>query len=220
MTSQLLFFFILVGFVTCVDLPCVAVLLSKEMDNFCTEPTMDALNILKKRELTEVTSHYGLDVPENTTKAAIKKVVLDYLVEEELITETDSSDTMKGQQLLELKCLEFQEWERERETQLKLKELDIKEKEIAMQLKLRELEARPTAAPTPTVKSTGFYVSKHIRLVPPFQENEVDKYFIHFEKIATGHGSFGLDYYRACWWERLERFIQLYLWRRVPNMTK
>ena len=54
-----------------------------------------------------------------------------------------------------------------------------------MQLKLRELEACPTAAPAPTVKSTGFDVSKHIRLVPPSQENEVDKYFIHFEKIAT-----------------------------------
>ena len=25
---------------------------------------------------------------------------------------------------------------------------------------------------------------KHIRLVPPFQEKEVDKYFLHFEKVA------------------------------------
>ena len=29
-----------------------------------------------------------------------------------------------------------------------------------------------------------FYVTKHIRLVPPFQEKEVDKYFLHFEKVA------------------------------------
>ena len=35
------------------------------------------------------------------------------------------------------------------------------------------------------MKPTGFDVSKHIRLVPPFQENEVDKYFIHCEKTAT-----------------------------------
>ena len=27
-------------------------------------------------------------------------------------------------------------------------------------------------------------VTKHIRLVPPFQEKEVDKYFLHFEKVA------------------------------------
>ena len=29
-----------------------------------------------------------------------------------------------------------------------------------------------------------FDVTKHIRLVPPFQEKEVDKYFLHFEKVA------------------------------------
>ena len=30
----------------------------------------------------------------------------------------------------------------------------------------------------------SFDVTKHIRLVPPFQEKEVDKYFLHFEKVA------------------------------------
>ena len=30
----------------------------------------------------------------------------------------------------------------------------------------------------------NFEVTKHIRLVPPFQEKEVDKYFLHFEKVA------------------------------------
>ena len=31
---------------------------------------------------------------------------------------------------------------------------------------------------------THFDVTKHIRLVPPFQEKGVDKYFLHFEKFA------------------------------------
>ena len=31
---------------------------------------------------------------------------------------------------------------------------------------------------------THYDVTKHIRLVPPFQEKEVDKYFLHFEKVA------------------------------------
>ena len=30
-----------------------------------------------------------------------------------------------------------------------------------------------------------FDIGKHIRFVPPFQESEVDKYFMHFDKIAT-----------------------------------
>ena len=30
----------------------------------------------------------------------------------------------------------------------------------------------------------NFDVAKHIMLVPPFQEKEVDKYFLHSEKVA------------------------------------
>ena len=181
-----------VGFVTCVDLPCVTLLSS--MENFYKEPTLETLNSFKK-ELSDIATHYGLEVPENASKADIKKIVLDHLVEEELISEPDPSDTMRGQHLLELKRLEYQERDRERETQLRMKELELKEKEIAMQLRLRELEARPTSpTSTPTVGSTGFDVSKHIRLVPPFQEEEVDKYFIHFEKIATS-----LEWPREVW---------------------
>ena len=45
-----------------------------------------------------------------------------------------------------------------------------------------------------TAKLPGFNVSKHIRLVLPFQEKEVDKYLVHFEKIATG-----LEWPREVW---------------------
>ena len=93
---------------------------------------------------------------------------------------------MKGQHLLELRRLEYQECERKQEAQLRMKEIELKEKEITMQLKLQELETRPiVSTPVSSVRSTGFDVSKHIGLVPPFQEDKVDKYFIHFEKIAT-----------------------------------
>ena len=38
---------------------------------------------------------------------------------------------------------------------------------------------------TPRVdKSADFEFSKQIRFVPEFQETEVDKYFMHFEKIT------------------------------------
>ena len=66
-----------------------------------------------------------------------------------------------------------------------MKELEIKEKEIAMQLKMKELEARTLSPYEPPSKPVGFDISKHIRFVPPFQEHEIDKSFLHFEKVAT-----------------------------------
>ena len=154
------------------------------MEKFYTEPTL-ALNLLKK-ELIDAAKHFDLEVNESISKAELKKLVLNYLVEEELMAEPEFTDELRGEQLLELKRLEFQEREHERENQVKLKELELKEKELAIQLKMRELESHSPMAPAMTsVKSPGFDVSKHIRLVPPFQEKEVDKYFIHFKKIAT-----------------------------------
>ena len=37
---------------------------------------------------------------------------------------------------------------------------------------------------SPSDKANAFDPVRNIRLVPPFQEKEVDKYFAHFEKVA------------------------------------
>ena len=65
-----------------------------------------------------------------------------------------------------------------------MKELEIKEREIAVQLKVKELELA-TATAKPPSATEKFDVTRHVRFVPPFQETEPDKYFLHFEKIAT-----------------------------------
>ena len=49
---------------------------------------------------------------------------------------------------------------------------------------MKELEMQDKVKPKPLDLGTHFDVTKHIRLVPPFQEKEVDKYFLHFEKVA------------------------------------
>ena len=36
----------------------------------------------------------------------------------------------------------------------------------------------------PLALGTQFDATKHIRLIPPFQGKEVDKYFLQYEKIA------------------------------------
>ena len=62
--------------------------------------------------------------------------------------------------------------------------MEEKEKERQYNLRMKELEMQDKVKPKPSDLGTHFYVTKHIRLVPPFQEKEVDKYFLHFEKVA------------------------------------
>ena len=77
-----------------------------------------------------------------------------------------------------------------------LRELELKaEQEKA--LLAAEIEAKKEAATrehelkmaslgkqSPSDKASVFDPARNIRLVPPFQEKEVDKYFAHFEKVA------------------------------------
>ena len=47
---------------------------------------------------------------------------------------------------------------------------------------MKELEMQDKVKQKPLDLGTHFDVTKHIQLFPPFQEKEVDKYFLHFEK--------------------------------------
>ena len=63
------------------------------------------------------------------------------------------------------------------------REREEREKEREFQLRMREIEMQERANQPKQKIAYNFDVTKHIRLVPPFQEKEVDKYFLHFEKV-------------------------------------
>uniref|UniRef100_UPI00358F9C77 uncharacterized protein n=1 Tax=Myxine glutinosa TaxID=7769 RepID=UPI00358F9C77 len=75
----------------------------------------------------------------------------------------------------------------ERRAKRELKECDM---ECQRELKLKELqimEERGEVASMPASSTTSqntWDVGRHVRLVPPFNEKEVAKFFLHFEKVA------------------------------------
>ena len=74
---------------------------------------------------------------------------------------------------------EREERERERERE---REIELKKLELQNNLELKKLETESKVSHTDS--ECNFDVTKFIRLVPPFQEKDVDQYFLHFEKIA------------------------------------
>ena len=83
---------------------------------------------------------------------------------------------------------EEREKEREREREEREKERERereeREKEREFKLRMREIEMQERANQPKQKIEYNFEVTKHIRLFPPLQEKEVDKYFLHFEKVA------------------------------------
>ena len=119
-----------------------------------------------RRRLSTLRQYYKLEVSSALKKSELKKLVIEYLVEEEVVSEDDSElpPTASPSSSLELKRLELQDKETERESQLKLKELEIREKEQSVQLRLRELDSPPVVAPPKSASTSQFDISKHISL--------------------------------------------------------
>ena len=55
---------------------------------------------------------------------------------------------------------------------------------MEIQDKIQDKTNKTKPSPLSSEPTKIFDVTKHIRLVPPFQEKEVEKYFLHFEKVA------------------------------------
>ena len=96
--------------------------------------------------------------------------------------------------------MEMEEREKEKERQIQIEREKIK---FDTELRMKELEMQNmTVKRQPLESGVHFDITKHIRLVPPFQEKEVDKYFLHFEKVAEN-----LKWPKEHWTLLLQRFI-------------
>ena len=156
--------------------------MSFDVNTFVANPKLSGLTTLKRSELVALVNHYDLEVLSGMRKGDVQKLVSDYLLDENVVSDDEACEDEKS--AIKLKRLELQGRDREREAQVRLKELEIREREIAVQIKAKELELA-TATARSSSASEQFDVTRHIRFVPPFQETEPDKYFLHFEKIAT-----------------------------------
>ena len=82
--------------------------------------------------------------------------------------------------------LEAQQRKEELEAQQRKEELEAQKEERALkherEMRALELNARRIAHEESI--ATKFDLGKNVRLVPPFNESEVDKYFQHFERVA------------------------------------
>ena len=160
-----------------------------KLESFVLKPSLQQLKSLIKSQPQQIATHFKLDFTTSTRKDDVSRLIKEHLIDEELVSEEEIEEPLSpmiDSSVVELKRLELQDREREREAQVKLRELELREKELSLQLKLKELEKSP-AVPTSSLSGSAapFDVSKQIRFVPPFQEKEVDKYFLHFEKVAT-----------------------------------
>ncbi|KAJ8029613.1 hypothetical protein HOLleu_29053 [Holothuria leucospilota] len=150
------------------------------LDEFVACPSVEELDSLKKSEIVKVAKHYCIEFQPLMRKEGIKGYVLEYLVDESILPSTvfETAITVPTDNTFELKRLEM---EMNKEVRLKEMEREREKEEREMQ---REKEAREHECPKIGLDTGVFDVSKHVKFVPKFQEDNVEKFFNHFEKLG------------------------------------
>ena len=159
------------------------------VSKFEQSPSITLIESLRKQELIEVATHYGLSPSVSMRKPEIRQIVLNYCFQEGILTLQKISSESKGD-VLELKRLELEmkRLELEDQKEQRAHELALKENE----LRLKQLEMQDNSGTRDS--SVKFDPTRHVKLVPSFQEKEVDKFFAHFEKVAKS-----LDWPKEVW---------------------
>ena len=166
--------------------------------------SLEPLKKLKKENLIKVAAHYGITPAIGATKSHILDLIKEHCVENNIIDEVEEKPIAETAEIVKLK-LDFEREERRlareaekaaREEARELRLAELKEARELRELELKaeadkeaaarehELKMAGLGIHSPKDKASAFDPARNIRLVPPFQEKEVDKYFAHFEKVA------------------------------------
>ncbi|XP_070536498.1 uncharacterized protein [Ptychodera flava] len=162
-------------------------------DEFMDDLDQDTFNSLRKDNLITLANFLKVEVKRSMRKREIQYRIAKHLVdlgqfEESTLKDHEPESTSELRKLelemqtnLEIKKLELQMREKELQMEERQREKERELEEHRLQLEMRRLELGQSGKFFPSDK---FDITKHFRLVPPFQEKDVDKYFLHFEKIA------------------------------------
>ena len=166
-----------------------------------TELSLPDVNDLVKAQLIDVANFLELEFDSRSKKVLIKELVVAELVSrgklptsvmEGLQQSVKHSPEFETQMLqmkqhdLDLKYQNEREQRehrlRELEFEMRHRELEIKNRELDLEMKRLDVQKSPQSSVQNS--SPVFDVSRNIRMVPKFNEKEVEKFFLHFEKVA------------------------------------
>ena len=154
------------------------------LGEFFRDPSAERLSSLTKVELLEVTTHYEVvNIKRYMLKSDILNKIVEFLVAKEVL----SSEMAKSMSVTPPRSRSPELNSQARSSasdEVRIKELELERARVELEreklVAVNRKESRNT--------DRHFDVAKHVRMVPPFEEEGVEKYFPHFEKLAQSMG--------------------------------
>ena len=162
-----------------------------KIENFLKEPSMEKLERLRKSEIIKIGEKLELNVENSMRKHKLVIKIARHMVDENVFEEAVLEELPTEMIRMTPEQIELEKIKIQAQMELQRNKMELEKIKIQQETRLREVDL---AIRGRKESHDSFEVTKQARLVPKFEEANVDGYFAHFERTALN-----LGWPKECW---------------------
>ena len=162
-----------------------------KIENFLQEPSMEKLEKLRKSEIIKIGEKLELNVENSMRKHELVIKIARHMVDENVFEEAVLEELPTEMIRMTPEEIELEKIKIQAQMELQRNKMELEKVKIQQETRLREVDL---AIRGRKESHDSFEVTKQARLVPKFEEANVDGYFAHFERTALN-----LGWPKECW---------------------
>ena len=162
-----------------------------KIENFLKEPSMEKLERLRKSEIIKIGEKLELNVQNSMRKHELVIKIARHMVDENVFEEAVLEELPTERIRMTPEEIELEKIKIQAQMELQRNKMELEKIRIQQETRLREVDL---AIRGRKGSHDSFEVTKQARLVPKFEEANVDGYFAHFERTALN-----LGWPKECW---------------------
>ena len=162
-----------------------------KIENFLKEPSMEKLEKLRKSEIIKIGEKLVLNVQNSMRKHELVIKIARHMVDENVFEEAVLEELPTEMIRMTPEEIELEKIKIQAQMELQRNKMELEKIKIQQETRLREVDL---AIRGRKESHDSFEVTKQARLVPKFEEANVDGYFAHFERTALN-----LGWPKECW---------------------
>ncbi|XP_062887897.1 phosphatidylserine decarboxylase proenzyme, mitochondrial isoform X1 [Mobula hypostoma] len=154
-----------------------------DVEEFLKVLTSEALEDARKAELAAVAKRLNLVKGKSTMRREeIHRAIVEHYVSKGVFPQGELEVISIGKPGGDAVQVQLEKLRLEHEFRVRQLEHEEKQREKEFELERLKIRAEQGAMPN---QDGGFRATQEVRLVPPFEDTDVDRYFLHFEKVAA-----------------------------------
>ena len=162
-----------------------------KIENFLKEPSMEKLEKLRKSEIIKIGEKLELNVQNSMRKHELVIKIARHMVDENVFEEAVLEELPTEIIRMTPEEIELEKIKIQAQMELQRNKMELEKIKIQQETRLREVDL---AIRGRKESHDSFEVTKQARLVPKFEEANVDGYLAHFERTALN-----LGWPKECW---------------------